>query len=253
MGAHPKTPLEALYLETGSIPIRFIVACRRILYLHAILHKDENEMIPKIYEAQKIKPSSGDFINLVKNDFETIGLEMNELEIKQISKQKFKKMIKSKVRDAAFSYLKSLQMSHSKMKDIQYEKFEMSNYLSSPMFSKNERCLLLALRTRTVRGVRSDFPGLYRDKMCPLGCGEQDNIPNILLCRVLNQYQKSESVTDGKINYNDIFSNNIEKQKQVTELYKDLLEIRNRLINSQPVACTGPVQNMHILQNHSVI
>ena len=71
--------------------------------------------------------------------------------------------------------------------------------------------------------------------MCPLGCGEQDNIPNILLCRVLNQYQKSESVTDGEINYNNIFSNNIEKQKQVTELYEDLLEIRTRLINSQPL------------------
>ena len=39
LGAHPKIPLEALYLETRSIPIRFIVASRRILYLHTILNK----------------------------------------------------------------------------------------------------------------------------------------------------------------------------------------------------------------------
>ena len=85
--------------------------------------------------------------------FKTIGLEMNELEIKQISKQKFKKIIKSKVRDFAFIYLKSTQKSHSKMKNIQYEKYEISKYLSSPLFGKNCRCLLLALRTRSIRGV----------------------------------------------------------------------------------------------------
>ena len=36
LGAHPKIPIEALYLETKSIPIRYIIASRRIMYLHAI-------------------------------------------------------------------------------------------------------------------------------------------------------------------------------------------------------------------------
>ena len=92
LGAHPKIPLEALYLETRSIPIRFVVASRRILYLHTILQKSRNEMIQKIFEAQKIKPSPGDFIELVKNDMEMIGLKTTEEEMRNISKQKFKKM-----------------------------------------------------------------------------------------------------------------------------------------------------------------
>ena len=253
LGAHPKIPLEALYLETRSIPIRFIVASRRILYLHAILQRDRNEMIAKIYEAQKLKPSPGDFINLVKTDFETIGLEMNEQEIRQISKQKFKKIIKSKITNAAFTYLKSLQSNHSKMKNLRYERFEISKYLNSPMFSKNNRCLLLALRTRTLRGIRSDFPGLYKDNLCPLGCGEQDTIPNILTCKVISQYHNSDSVTQEKVQYDDIFSDNIQKQKQITELFEKLLDIRDRLMSSLPVACTGPVQSNPILQNHSVL
>ena len=74
LGGHPKIPLEALYLETKSIPIRFIVASRRILYLHNILQKDKNEILSKIYKAKKMKPSPGDFVNLVKNDLENIGL-----------------------------------------------------------------------------------------------------------------------------------------------------------------------------------
>ena len=38
--AHSKIPLEALYLETGCIPVRFIIKSRRLSYLHTILQKD---------------------------------------------------------------------------------------------------------------------------------------------------------------------------------------------------------------------
>ena len=210
-------------------------------------------MIQKIFEAQKIKPSPGDFIELVKNDMEMIGLKTTEEEMRNISKQKFKKIVKTNVMNAAFIYLKDLQQTHSKMKSVHYEKFEISKYLSSPMFSRNERYLLLALRTRTLRGIRSDFPGLYKDKMCPLGCGDQDTIPNILKCNVIKKLQKSDEMIHGDVQYEDIFSKNIQKQKQVAALYDNFIEIRNRIMNdSLPVACTGPLQSTSTLQNHSV-
>ena len=164
LGAHPKIPLEALYLETKSVPIRFIVASRRILYLHNILQKNQDETIPKIYEAQKSNPSPGDFVKLVQNDLETIGLRISESEMRQTTKLRFKKMVKEHVQKAAYKYLISLQKSHSKMKNLKYEKFEISKYLCSPLFNRDSRYLLLALRTRTVRGIRCDFPGLYTEK-----------------------------------------------------------------------------------------
>ena len=40
------TPVEFLYLETGTIPILNVLKCRRIKYLHYILWYDENEMLP---------------------------------------------------------------------------------------------------------------------------------------------------------------------------------------------------------------
>ena len=36
---HAKTPLEFLYLETGAIPIRFVIGSRRICFLQTILQK----------------------------------------------------------------------------------------------------------------------------------------------------------------------------------------------------------------------
>ena len=130
--AHSKIPLEALYMETKSIPIRYIVASRRIMYLHNILQKDEKEMVRRVYEAQKADPSQGDFTELVTNDCEAIELGMSDVEIRRMSKFKFKKVVTSKVLKAAFKYLKDLQKTHSKMDNLQYDKFEASIFLTSP-------------------------------------------------------------------------------------------------------------------------
>ena len=58
---HAKIPLPALYLETGQVPIRYILATRRILYLQTILQRGPDELIRGIYSAQKDDPSDGEF------------------------------------------------------------------------------------------------------------------------------------------------------------------------------------------------
>ena len=74
-------PVEALFLESKSIPMRYILASRRILYLHAMLQKEESEMVRRIYEAQKSDPSLGDFFELVRQDCQNIRLNMSDQEI----------------------------------------------------------------------------------------------------------------------------------------------------------------------------
>ena len=46
------------------------------------------------------------------------------------------------------------------------------------------------------------------------------------------------------IRYEDVFSLDIFKHKQATELYRQLLEVRENLLNSQPEALTGPVHRL---------
>ena len=44
-GAHAKIHKEALFLETGTIPLRYIIKSRRLSYLKTILDRDFNELI----------------------------------------------------------------------------------------------------------------------------------------------------------------------------------------------------------------
>ena len=214
------------------------------MYLHTILQRNHDEMIRKVYEVQKVDTSPGDFCELIEEDKEMLGLNVSDIEIGSMNKAKFKKMVKSHVNQAAFCYLKSLKEGHSKMEKLNYSKFEKASYLNSPMFNTESIQLLLALRTRTVRGIKNDFRGMYTDIQCPLKCGEDDTLQHILQCSILKSQHTSSDMSHTDIEYKDVFSSDIIKQKQVTELYQQLLNIRTNLLNSQPVALTGPVHHL---------
>ena len=60
------------------------------------------------------KTLQGDFVKLVNNDCENIGLNMEVNEIKCVTKQMFKNIVKTKVQKATFEYLMTLKNTHSK-------------------------------------------------------------------------------------------------------------------------------------------
>ena len=211
------------------------------MYLHTILQRSPDEMVRKVYDVQKVDTSPGDFYELVEEDKEMLGLNLTDLEIGSMNKAKFKKIVKSHVNQAAFCYLKSLKEGHSKMEGLNYSKFEKAAYMNSPLFNTESVQLLLALRTRTVKGIKN---GMYTDIQCPLKCGEDDTLQHILQCSILKSHHTSSDISHTNIEYKDVFSSDIVKQKQATELYQQLLNIRTNLLNSQPVALTGPVHRL---------
>ena len=155
--------------------------------------------------------------------------------------KEYKVKVKAKVRAASFKHLMELQNNHSKMDNINYSEFKLSNYMRNPLFDYESTTTLFSLRTRTVRGIKNDFRGMYVDIMCPLGCTNTDTIPHILECVPLQQSMISQNVAKDKAKYEDIFSPDVIEQKQVTELFIQLLEIGERILNSPPVAVTGPM------------
>ena len=108
-------------------------------------------MIRKVYDTQKENPTNGDFVELVVEDMETIGLNMNENEFMKIPKFKLKRIVKQKIQQQTFRHLNELKKKHSKMENLHYESFEAAPYLKSPLFNRDDISLLLALKTRTVR------------------------------------------------------------------------------------------------------
>ena len=72
--ASSSTPIPALYLELGVIPVRFKIQAKRIMYLHYILNRDEKELIFQVFKAQMDDPVKGDWILTVKDDLKLFNL-----------------------------------------------------------------------------------------------------------------------------------------------------------------------------------
>jgi hypothetical protein len=44
MQSHPKTPLELLYLDTGSLNMKYIISTWMLIYLKTLVVRDEEEL-----------------------------------------------------------------------------------------------------------------------------------------------------------------------------------------------------------------
>ena len=86
---------QMLYLETSQLPLSHVISVRRLLYWHTILKRKDTELISQIYYAMKASPMKGDWIELLKDDLEKVGLTLeDESNISSLTKYAFKNQIK---------------------------------------------------------------------------------------------------------------------------------------------------------------
>ena len=127
---HSKTPKKFLHLETGSTPIKWVLKQRRINYLKHILSLEENEIVKKVFTAQKENPTSGDFVQLVEKDLMDLRITQAHLELN--GKSDFKKLLKNIVTKEAFKEFLELKEKHTKVKHNECDSNKIQNYLKIP-------------------------------------------------------------------------------------------------------------------------
>ena len=239
LNSHAKAPLESLYMESGAIPMRFIVASRRLNFLQTILKRDEEELTRRVFMAQLEDPLEGDFVELVKEDFREIDIPFDITFVESSGVEDYRRAIKNGIRKAALVHLKNKQKTHTKVKDIVYDKLEPQPYLRSPLFTNEENSLLFALRTRTARTFRGNFSNLYGGRVeCPLKCWSlamhepppKDSQEHILGCNMIQL--EDTSIANDKIEYGDLFAD-VLRQKEAVTLYTMLIEERERILSSE--------------------
>ena len=244
LGAHAKTPLEFLYLETGCTPLRFIIKSRRLIYHKEVVTRPKEELISRIYESQRKAPKTGDWSELVKDDQKMLDINMSDDAIASMSILSYKKYIKNKVRNAAFKELQSMAENHKKIKDIEYSNFGKAQaYLSSKEFSNIECQVLTQLRSQTLRNIKMNFRSMYGEEtMCPLCQDHPDTQEHIVEC---HKIQELEPIfKEGACQLNDVFGS-ITVQKIFIETFMKALRARDSLIvdenqHSLPGLYTGP-------------
>ena len=221
LGAPVSTPQEALYLELGIMPIDMVIKVRRVMYLHSLLRRNEDEMLSKFFMMQYNNPVKGDWTETVRADLRELNIAENFMDIRSKTKEAFKKHVKQKARDVALEQLLDKKSKHSKMKNLEYTELKMQKYFQETQFTKEQTHFIFKFRTRMApfgenyRGGRDEIP-------CP-ACGKhRDSQALLVKCEVFQKHFNS------CIDIQNIYTDNIDKE--TVETLEEAMIIRNNFI-----------------------
>ena len=202
-------------MECGTLKLGHILSMNKIMYHHHLLSLDQEETINKIFEKQKLNPNKNDWIEFKKNDFLFIEKDINEDEIKSYSKSEYKVIIKELITKAAFKYYLKKKETHSKLDEISYSELKLQSYLKDKGFSKEERELMVSLRSRCHRS-KVNFRKLHKnDLLCRYGCQSPESQIHIFTqCKTLRAQITIPAIPEYTHIFKDVF-----KQKQAIEYF----------------------------------
>ena len=234
LNAHSKTACELLFLETGKIPIRHIISKKRFMYLWHILKQNDDQLIKKVYDAQKIKCTKGDWYETIQHEKDKYGIAETDEEISKLSKNKFRKLVENKVNSHAFNSLKQKAASHSKSLNILDEVknqgiVKRRSYLKENTLSRSDCQLLFQLRTKML-DVKANFSNMYNKDLTCRTCKEAGTIENedhILQCEIL----KSE-IENSEVSFDYVFKD-LKKQILAVKTFKSVLRKREVFLRYQ--------------------
>ena len=229
--SHSKTPVEHLYLEMAALPIPHVMRARRLIYLQTLLKRHDSELTKRVYMCQKLNPLPGDWSLKIQEDFEIIGLMMNDKEIEDMTENDYKKLIKSKVRQTAFNELEALKESHSKVLQNKYDGLNNpQDYIKCKTMSSNQCSILFALRSKTVRDISENWKYMGKENtLCPICERKSDTQSHILNCEVMLSIKPQ---LNKDIQYEHI-NGSLDQQIQLVQEYEKYLNLRQTLLEDQ--------------------
>ena len=220
--AHSKTAKEIFIIESGKIPVRFLISIRRIMYWWTILH-----MLYKIYSVQKMSAIQGDWIKLLQVDKALFKITLSDEEMEKLSKYKIQSYLKKLSCEMTIEYIEKLKQKHTKTQHYDTSNLSTATYLVDSRFSKCERELLFKLRSRTVQVKYNFQSGNIENLLCDLcnlfTCTQE----HVLSCPVLTAQCK---MVNTKTVEHSFIHGNVDQQLLYTRIYSKFWDARKSLI-----------------------
>ena len=161
-----------------------------LMYLWTILHKNDSELVRKVFDTQKQFPVKNDWVLQVEEDMHKCKLELTEEDIASMNLSE--------------EYLKKQIAKHSKT-DKLYPSDKMQNYLINLNMTVEEKKLLFLLRSR-MYSVKKNFQNGISDIQCTLCSKSEEDQQHLLVCEEIVKEEELKNVlVKSKISYEDIF------------------------------------------------
>ena len=226
LGCSRQVPSEMLYLTLGILPIKFILIIRRLMYLHHILQqKYQKTLLYQFFEAQWKNPKCNDWVSQIREDLNEIAINEDFNEIELLSENKFKIIVKDKVKKKAFNTLNLKKERTEKYKKVIFKSFKIADYLNESDISVKQRQFLFQCIVSDI-DVRTNRRWKYSDTHC-VSCtdtSQEESQMHILQCSALSN---NNDLITYIPSYSDLYSSDINEQVYVSSIIRENLRIRD--------------------------
>ena len=225
-------PIKQLYLTLGHQPARFEIIKMKLLFLKYILHESDGSLISKFFYLQLEMPTKGDWASSCLQDLKDLKIFQSLEEIKNMSYYQFKKLVKKRLKENAFVYLKG--KIRSKGKENIHLDLSMAEYLLpiNKTLTIEDKQKLFAVKNRMVR-IPANFNKGKTKYICR--CGSTEDMEHIFECQILsNGVQKN-------LKFNQIYNGNLLEQIEVFRIFENNLERRENLEKILPCDLSDPL------------
>ena len=195
-----KAPKVILYFLTGSIPIRFQVQRRRLVYLHHILNQNEESLLLTFFEHQLKSRKPKDWATRIIKDISEFEIQLSMDEIMKTPVSVWKERIKLKTIQIALNYLNS----HIGSKSREYNELKMSPFLcpNVEVPVTIEKCIAKA-QGYMIENVKMNFQQQHKPNFICNSCKKNKcNQSHLLYCPALIG---SNQLVTYIPNYEDLF------------------------------------------------
>ena len=220
-------------LELGLCPIRYIIKKKRILYFHKVLKSDDKNLVKKVLPEQMKKPKRGDFSEYLKHDLEEVGMDSYSVtSFESFSKNEFKRMVRKKIKEAAFKYLVTEKSKQKKGSIIKYNNLSIQNYLkSSAKIKVFDAKQIFHLRSDSL-DVASNFSKKYLHNNCIINerCKGEDSQSHYYQCPFM--LNDSILTISDNIPYEEIYGEDESKQLFIMRNVMKGYNQRNMILSS---------------------
>ena len=215
--------LHLLYLESGQVPARFQIKRMQLNMYQYILKQKESSLLYSMLMAQIEDPVKNDFYSTVCAILAEVNINQSQEEIKQMTQNQFKSLVKEKCKQAAFSNLIEKQKAGSKGRDIKYSFLEMADYLlPQARISIKDQRELFAIRSRT----NPLGANMGKIEYCVTKCGEILNNSHIFQCPLLNKQNRNCGM-------DKVLNGCTTEKKECLKIWKENMNTINEYLGTQ--------------------
>ena len=165
------------YLEFGVVPIRFIIQKNQLMFLHHIVHLEEDDPVKLMWKNMKILEEECNWWSNVRVLMTKYGISLQDAEEK--SRESFKKLVKEKIHEVALVELSKDCKDKKKTSALSFTVLKPQDYLNH--LYPTQAKIIFQCRSKTL-DIKAHRSYKYKDKLCRKCGDDEETVQHVANC-----------------------------------------------------------------------